>query len=249
LSWSRKAEIGKLILPWLRCSAIVLPFLNIVFFRCVFCVPRSCPAGLVLAVVYVSSSGAPGSLLQKMSPESNFQVASQRVAVAQAKVARDLAALRRTESEAGVKGSSKLQGDFGVAAHYGPQTKDGQLEFDRFHRSGSGGPYANELEDPDHEWSRTPRSKAREGDPYFQYGPNARYCPGGNCEPLEEKAGPDMAAERWPHDMYRSIPWMGFDPDASPARNRAINERTGKFTPPPLSRLHQGSINALLRLY
>lgn len=56
----------------------------------------------------------------------------------------------------------------------------------------------------------------------------------------------NVVTDRWPTDIYSSVPWMGFDPvgeplagpvicscvvlqDASPERNRAINEREGEF--------------------
>lgn len=154
---------------------------------------------------------------------SNYQSASQRVAMAQAKIARDLAALRRTEAQVG--GKTQKLGSFGEVAKWGPRAKEGQDAYE--HPPSNGG---LPLESPEHEFSRTPRTLSREGDPYFQYGPNARYCPGGNCEGLDEAGGETkMASDRWPADIYRGIPWMGFDPDASPARNRAINEREGEF--------------------
>ena len=121
--------------------------------------------------------------------------------------------------QAGGQTTQKL-GHFGPITKWGPRGND-QLEFSQQPRKG-GLP----LEHPEHEFTRTPRTQSREGDPYFQYGPNNRYCPGGNCEGLDE-AG--VVTERLPTDGYRAIPWMSFDPDASPARNRAINERTGEF--------------------
>jgi hypothetical protein len=57
------------------------------------------PAGLVLAVVMVSSDRAPVSLYQASPSLSGKPSPSQQVAAAQAKVARDLAALRRTEAQ------------------------------------------------------------------------------------------------------------------------------------------------------
>ena len=58
-----------------------------------------CAAGLVLAAVIVSNSASPTALYQRSAPMSYRLSAAQRVATAQAKVARDLAALRRTEAE------------------------------------------------------------------------------------------------------------------------------------------------------
>ena len=58
-----------------------------------------CAAGLVLAAVVVTNSTSPTALYQRSAPMSYRLSATQRVATAQAKVARDLAALRRTEAE------------------------------------------------------------------------------------------------------------------------------------------------------
>ena len=57
-----------------------------------------CTAGLVLAAVVVTSGTRTTTLIQR-DRFANYQSASQRVAMAQAKVARDLAALRRTEGQ------------------------------------------------------------------------------------------------------------------------------------------------------
>lgn len=179
----------------------------------------ACAAGLVLAVAVVSSGSTPGELYQRAAPLESRLSARQRVAAAQAKVARDLAALRRTEAATGGRRTQQLD-NFGGLTKWGPTGQD-QREFEQQPRQG-GLP----LEHPEHEFTRTPRTMPREGDPYFQYGHNSRYCPGGNCEGLEE-AG--VVADRWPTDVYRAVPWMSLDPDASPARNRAINERSGEF--------------------
>ena len=181
-------------------------------------------SGLLLALVVIGTGApAPSALYQRSAYDRTGLSAGQRVSIAQAKVARDLAALRQTEAEASGQATQKL-GTFGGITKWGPRGND-QKDFERPPSDG-GLP----LESPEYEYSRTPRTLSREGDPYFQYGPNARYCPGGNCEPLDEAADEDeFANERWPADIYRALPWMGFDPDASPARNRAINERTGEF--------------------
>jgi len=180
-------------------------------------------AGLVLAVVVVSNRSSPNALYQRSMPVSSRMAASSRVAAAQAKVKRDMAALHRTEVQASGRKTQKL-GSFGEVAKWGPRAND-QYDFERKPSEG-GLPLAT----PEYEFSRTPEVKSREGDPPFHYGANPRYCPGGNCEPLDEAAPADhFANERWPTDMYRAVPWMGFDPDAMPARNRAINQREGEF--------------------
>jgi hypothetical protein len=109
---------------------------------------------------------------------------------------------------------------FGPFAKYGPRAGEAERDFE-FPEGRDGG-------EEGYEFSRTPRVASRAGDPEFRYGPNARYCPGGNCEHLDE-SDPNFASERWPVDVYRGLPYMSLDPDASPARNRAINEREGEF--------------------
>lgn len=57
-------------------------------------------AGLALAVVVVwTDSSAPHTLYQRSPYDTTGLTVSQRVSMAQAKVARDLAALRQTEAE------------------------------------------------------------------------------------------------------------------------------------------------------
>jgi len=186
----------------------------------------------VLAAAVISSGSTPGALYQlapqysrttRFAPRASKVSARESVAAAQARVARDIASLRRTEAAAGVgSGVRKTQqlDNFGGITKWGPTGQD-QLDFER--RPSVGG---LTLEDPEHEFTKTPRVKPREGDPYFQYGHNSRHCPGGNCEGMEEGG---VVADRWPTDVYRAVPWMSLDPDASPARQRAINERTGEF--------------------
>ena len=53
-----------------------------------------------------------------------------------------------------------------------------------------------------------------------------RYCPGGNCENLD---GAGVVTDRWPLDIYSSIPWMGLDPDADIKRVRDLNQREGNY--------------------
>jgi hypothetical protein len=62
-----------------------------------------------------------------------------------------------------VGGNTQKLGSFGEVAKWGPRAKAGQSEFEHPPRKG-GLP----LETPEYEFSRTPRTLSREGDPYFQ---------------------------------------------------------------------------------
>lgn len=77
------------------------------------------------------------------------------------------------------------------------------------------------LESPEAAYTKTPRLKR-----HNRFGPNNRYCAGGNCENLD-KAG--VVSDRWPTDIYSGIPWFSTDPDADPRRTRDLNARLGEY--------------------
>jgi len=78
------------------------------------------------------------------------------------------------------------------------------------------------LESPDEMYTKTPRVKR-----HNRFGPNNRYCAGGNCDNLD-KAG--VVSDRWPTDVYTGVPWLSTDPDADPHRLRDINQRAGEYS-------------------
>lgn len=78
------------------------------------------------------------------------------------------------------------------------------------------------LESPDQMYTRTPRVKR-----HNRFGPNNRYCAGGNCDNLDA-AG--IVTDRWPADVYSGVPWLSTDPDADPHRTRDLNQRTGEYS-------------------
>jgi hypothetical protein len=86
------------------------------------------------------------------------------------------------------------------------------------------------LDNAEQDRLRTPRRQHRE-----PFGPNERFCPGGNCEGMEI-AG--VAADRWPFDIYSGVPNFGWDPAASPQRARDINQQEGDFAREPSGTYH-----------
>jgi hypothetical protein len=86
------------------------------------------------------------------------------------------------------------------------------------------------LDNAEQDRLRTPRRQHRE-----PFGPNERFCPGGNCEGMEN-AG--VAADRWPFDIYSGVPNFGWDPAASPQRARDINQQEGDFAREPSGTYH-----------
>ena len=164
--------------------------------------------------------GRPSALLDTGFLPAVSRRPSTEVEVAQARVAQDLAALRASAGRGTTTPSTQQLGNFGAFARFGPKTEPAQYDYD-FTPQERGMPLAR----PKHAAKQV---LSQNGEPSFNYGPNVRYCPGGNCERLDAAMG-TFAAERWPMDVYRALPWMAFDPDASPARNRAINEREGEF--------------------
>lgn len=105
---------------------------------------------MVVAMSGLNRTAAPASLLQTEA-QARY-AAMQRVASAQAKVARDIAALRRTEAQTGIRPHSQQLKDFDYNMYdltkYGPKAPADLRE----HRKG-GLP----LEDPENEFIHTPR--------------------------------------------------------------------------------------------
>jgi len=133
--------------------------------------------------------------------------AEQAVEIAQAKVQRDMAEAAKFQQSSLF--SSPLDW-----LHNGPQAK--VKEFPP-----PSAVDAITLETPDEQYTKTPRLKR-----HNRFGPNNRYCAGGNCDNFDQ-AG--LVSDRWPTDVYSGIPWFSTDPDASPERVRNLNQREGEF--------------------
>lgn len=181
-------------------------------------------AGLALAVVVVwTDSSAPHTLYQRSPYDTTGLTVSQRVSMAQAKVARDLAALRQTEAEASGKTTQKL-GTFGEITKWGPRGND-QKDFERQKREG-GLP----LESPEHEFSHASPARNRainERSGEFAdelrsdtYHPPVHWGVGGlegsGTMAAEDRGAANLesanvAHDQWPTDIYRGLPYPGFD--------------------------------------